>query len=439
MGVREDVEGARASPERGRGTRGRRARCDADRGGGSGAEVDGAGIGRKIGGKWDDFRGATLADPLHGEGSYREAYLSGGPSVPVRALVVDDDTVFRDELSTLLSDWGHPVLAVSSGPKAIEALEGSEFDVVFSDVRMPRMNGIELLRLIRERWPHTYVVMITGYATIETAVEAMKLGAFDYLRKPFRSENVEKIITLIQEERTFSFGGTPERDPVRVAERWAKEKREVLLLGATPRAPIPGVTVGDLPLAGSTMGLQETVLTFVQGHVRPAVVLAGVDRLFGAHRTEEMARVLGDLVDRVRGKGPVAVGFDPTVLADPSVLEVRAAMSAARVHGTLGALANPLRRHILRRLDAGPTSFTEVMRAAGIDDSPKLSFHLRTLQEDGLVSHSGETYHLSPNGKEAVRVLKEVDQIGSAQDDGVLLFPIERGGSPEPSAPSRRR
>jgi len=67
----------------------------------------------------------------------------------VRVLVVDDDTVFRDELATLLTDWGHQVESVNSGPKALEALGVVEFDVIFSDVRMPRMNGIELLRQVR--------------------------------------------------------------------------------------------------------------------------------------------------------------------------------------------------------------------------------------------------------------------------------------------------
>jgi len=355
----------------------------------------------------------------------------------MRLLVVDDDTVFREELSTLLRDWGHQVESVNSGARAIEALGIAEFDAVFSDVRMPRMNGIELLRQIRERWPRVYVVMITGYATIETAVEAMKLGAFDYLRKPFRSEHVEKIVAGIQEERAFSSGGAEGRDPLRLAEKWAKEKREVLLLGASPKRPIPGVTVEPLPLAESAVGLREAILGFVEAHHHPAVVVTGIERLFAAHRAEEVAHVLGEVIEHVQGKGPIAIGFDPTALPDQTVLEIRSEVSAARVHGTLGALANPLRRHILRRLDEGPTSFTEVMRAAGIDDSPKLSFHLRTLQEDGLIGHSGEMYHLSPNGKEAVRVLKEVDQIGSEDEDRVVLFPIRpHEGSGRPSGGS---
>jgi CheY-like chemotaxis protein/DNA-binding HxlR family transcriptional regulator len=342
--------------------------------------------------------------------------------------VVDDDAVFREELSTLLRDWGHLVESVNSGAKALEALGGAEFDAVFSDVRMPRMNGLELLRQVRERWPRVYVVMITGYATVETAVEAMKLGAFDYLRKPFRSENVEKIVSGIREERAFSSGGGEERDPVRLAERWAKAKHEVLLLGAGPKTPIPGVTVQPLPLAESAVGLQEAILGFVDAHPHPAVVVAGVERLYSTHRVEEVTHALGAVIERVEGKGPVAIGFDPHALSDQAVLGLRMEVSAARVHGTLGALANPLRRLILRRLDDGATSFTEVMRAAGIDDSPKLSFHLRTLQEEGLIGHSGETYRLTESGAEAVRVLKEIDELGSKDDDRVVLFPVRSSG-----------
>ncbi len=342
----------------------------------------------------------------------------------MRLLVIDDDTVFREELSTLLSDWGHQVESVNSAAKALEALSIAEFDAIFSDVRMPRMNGIELLRQVRERWPRVFVVMITGYATVETAVEAMKLGAFDYLRKPFRSEHVQRIIDLIQEERAFSHGGFDERDPVRLAERWAKERREVLLLGATPKRPIPGVTVIDLPISEASVGFRETITTFVESHARPAVVVAGIERLFLAHRAEEIAQILGDAVGKIEGKGPIGIGFDPTTLPEQSVTMIRTAVSAARVHGTLGALANPLRRLILRRLEEGPTSFTEVMKAAGIDDSPKLSFHLRTLQEDGLIAHAGENYRLSPSGEEAVRILKEVDAIGSADQNRILLFPV---------------
>lgn len=343
----------------------------------------------------------------------------------MRLLIVDDDAVFREELATLLVDWGHYVEAAASGAKAIERLESTEFDAVFSDVRMPRMNGIELLRQIRSRWPRVLVVMITGFATVETAVESMKLGAFDYLRKPFRSEQVERIVHLLEEER--GFGGLPEsdHDPVRLAEQWARRgEHEVLLLGLVPRRALPGVTAVEFPSAEAAETLQSTVRSFLEAHAHPALIVAGVERLFAMHRTEDAVRVLGEIVDQVKGVGPVAIGFDPRGVSEAAVASLRAVMAQTRVHDTLGALANPLRRLILRRLDEGPTSFTEVMRAAGIDDSPKLSFHLRTLQEGGLVAHGTENYELTKAGEEAIRVLKEVDEIGSAEGARAFLFPV---------------
>ncbi|MCI4369577.1 MAG: response regulator, partial [Thermoplasmata archaeon] len=103
----------------------------------------------------------------------------------MRLLIVDDDAVFREELSDILRDDGHEVHSAPSVPKAIEELEREDFDAVFSDLKMPRQSGLVLLRDVRQRWPQTLVVMITGFATVETAVDAMKLGAFDYIRKPF--------------------------------------------------------------------------------------------------------------------------------------------------------------------------------------------------------------------------------------------------------------
>jgi len=348
--------------------------------------------------------------------------------------VVDDDSVFRDELATLLGDWGHRAEPVSSAPKALELLESEEVDAIFSDIRMPRMNGVDFLRQVRARWPHVYVVMVTGYATVETAVEAMKLGAFDYLRKPFRSEDVQRILRLVDEQRAFSAAEMVANDPTKLAEQWAKERHDVLLVGGPAQSPGAGITVADLGVTDSSQGIKGTVFSFVESHRRPAVILTGVERMFESHRTEELADVLGTIVQELQGKAQVAVGFDPTKLSDAAVAALRTAISSARVHGALTALANPLRRHILRRLSEGATSFTEVMRAAGIEDSPKLSFHLRTLQDEGLIVHSNEAYQLTDMGREAVRVLAEADRLGASDSARAFLFSTV----PKPKAPARR-
>jgi len=105
-----------------------------------------------------------------------------------RILLVDDDESLRRVTEHHLRSGGYEVLAVESAIRALAELERAPFSAVITDVRMPQMDGIELLRRIRSRWPHTGVIVITAHGRIEDAVEAMRIGAHDYLVKPFEHE-----------------------------------------------------------------------------------------------------------------------------------------------------------------------------------------------------------------------------------------------------------
>ena len=103
----------------------------------------------------------------------------------VRVLVVDDETVIREGLRRVLEGEGFAVVACSGGHAALENIQQGEFDLIITDLKMPGMNGLELLRNVQILQPGIPVILITGYASVDTAVEAMKLGASDYLSKPF--------------------------------------------------------------------------------------------------------------------------------------------------------------------------------------------------------------------------------------------------------------
>lgn len=106
-------------------------------------------------------------------------------------LVADDEEVVRRSYVRTLAqggDWN--VEAVLDGKQALERMERGPFDVVLLDVRMPGLDGISLLKTIRRRWPDTEVVIITGYPTLESAKEAVTLGAYDYLAKPVGPDEV---------------------------------------------------------------------------------------------------------------------------------------------------------------------------------------------------------------------------------------------------------
>ena len=112
----------------------------------------------------------------------------------IRVLVVDDEEEFVSTLAERLELRGFSVHTAHSGEEALAELEETSADVVVLDVLMPGMDGIDTLREMKNSWPLMEVVMLTGHATVESAIEGMKLGAYDYLMKPTQTDElVEKI------------------------------------------------------------------------------------------------------------------------------------------------------------------------------------------------------------------------------------------------------
>ena len=116
--------------------------------------------------------------------------LSNSP----RVLIVDDEAAAVENLAHVCRKLGHDVTTRSSGSGALEALEQARFDLVLSDVRMERVDGLAVMRRAQEIDPATAVVLITGYATLDSAVEAMKAGAFHYIAKPYRLDEVREVV-----------------------------------------------------------------------------------------------------------------------------------------------------------------------------------------------------------------------------------------------------
>ncbi|MBW2208617.1 MAG: response regulator, partial [Deltaproteobacteria bacterium] len=114
-----------------------------------------------------------------------------------RILIVDDELVVRDSLKEWLEDEGFRVDMVESGTEALERLAEESFHLMLLDIKMPGMDGVEVLKRAREIHPELPVVMMTAYATVETAVEAMKIGAMDYLMKPFDPDSLVPLIVQL--------------------------------------------------------------------------------------------------------------------------------------------------------------------------------------------------------------------------------------------------
>jgi len=118
--------------------------------------------------------------------------------IPTNVLIVDDEKDFVEMFGLRLEEAGERVHRAYSGKECLEVLAKSNIDVVVLDIKMPGMDGIETLQEITKRYPIVEVIMLTGHGTIETAVEGMKLGAYDYLLKP---ADVEEITTKMEGAR----------------------------------------------------------------------------------------------------------------------------------------------------------------------------------------------------------------------------------------------
>lgn len=149
-------------------------------------------------------------------------------------LVVDDDPSMRDACRQALSRPGCSVRVASCAEEALSALARRRADVVVLDMKLPRTDGIDLLARIRERWPSAVVVMVTGYATIPAAVEAMRRGAFDFIPKPFSPNILRSVVARALQAAGAARGGVAGGGPERGEEQPAQSASVDDIIGESP-------------------------------------------------------------------------------------------------------------------------------------------------------------------------------------------------------------
>ncbi len=118
-----------------------------------------------------------------------------------KILVVDDERGMREFLTIMLKKEGHDVTSAGGGKEALEYVAQKTYDIVITDVRMPNITGVDVLKTVKESSPETVVIIVTAYASTETAIEAMKQGAYDYITKPFKVEEIKLIVRNALEKR----------------------------------------------------------------------------------------------------------------------------------------------------------------------------------------------------------------------------------------------
>jgi ActR/RegA family two-component response regulator len=153
--------------------------------------------------------------------------MEGRKFIQASILVIDDEAVVHESCRRVLEDEGYRVDGAFSLKEGIAALEMEPFEVVVTDLKMPGGSGMDVIRSIRDRWEDTAVIMITGYSTVDSAVEAMKLGAVHYLPKPFTPEELADAVLRAMEQRRLAIEERQLRMTFEEATRGMRSSRDL--------------------------------------------------------------------------------------------------------------------------------------------------------------------------------------------------------------------
>lgn len=335
-----------------------------------------------------------------------------------KIIVVDDEETARITLEALLKKEGYTVTVAKNGREAIEKIKSDKFDVALVDLVMPDVDGMYVLNEIKASNPGTHVIMITGFGTIESAVEAMKIGATDFISKPFKKNEIENLVRRILEEAKFVgrietrkekeggfklfknliTHGSPglcitKQNPDTIEDKYDLEE--------TPIVPITGMD-----------NLKSDINDFIENNENAVVLVDGIEQLINEDTIDAMKKFVGDLNDNLARTGSRAIVlYDSKSVDSKSSSDFMQMIARPYTRQISEILSHPLRRDIIRFLGKNKVSiFTTIKQELGVEDPPKLSFHLRNLRSAGIIEQDSERrYFLTERGEKVNGLLNRMD------------------------------
>jgi DNA-binding NtrC family response regulator len=223
-----------------------------------------------------------------------------------RILFVDDDRDILAMVEQYLTIKGYDITTVDNGLEAVGIVKEKEIDIVFTDYKMPEFNGLELLVAIKKYRPQTEVIIVTGYGSMESAIQAMKFGSYDYLQKPFKLDHLKLIIDRIIEEKKI-------KDKAQLIRKISRERHQYgKMVGICPKMReiyeiIDTISIEDplvLVQGESGTGKELTARTIHDHSDRSEMpfILANCNSLTKATKTEEeITAHLSDMLTSVKG------------------------------------------------------------------------------------------------------------------------------------------
>ena len=360
----------------------------------------------------------------------------------MKILVVDDDETFLDKMEKHLELENHSVVTSVSSTEALEQLQQEKFELVLTDLKMPDLSGVDLLKTARQQGNDSIFIVITGYGTIESAVDAIRTGAYDYLLKPFELSLLKEKIKQVEDELRF-------RESIKIPlilERLTKVE-DFDLNSLQDDFPSPFLVISDKNpeiiikkynlnpatplwlsfdeengtiLLSKLNSLKAKIEDFVTENPKGTIILKGIEALSRFHDWDSIKQFLLYIQTEVLSSNLELLilieNLHPLPSPSPTLYyDALSSFISTAFNKLVEIVSHSVRKDIillLKTQDEIILSFNEILKKLAINSSSILSFHLKKLVKEEILIKEKSSYSLSSKGQYVANIIKILEKLG---------------------------
>ncbi|MFX1283416.1 MAG: response regulator [Promethearchaeota archaeon] len=355
----------------------------------------------------------------------------------MRILIVDDNTTFLETMSNILLLDQHEILTATSAEEALKIIVDEKFDLLLTDLKMGDLSGVDLIREINKKGIDLISVVITGYGSIDSAVEAMKTGAYDYLLKPFEVSPLKEKIKEVQKEleirKNYSFSplvnkqilqdyaleGTlreyehpfliiSNEDPQKIVNEYEIKNTFAIRLGFTKE-------VNEIPPTKLHL-IHHRIEEFVRTHEKGTIIFKGVEELFQVHTWSHFKGFIDGLSHCILDSNCSLIFLideKDNTISQPLVHDALSLLSIQAFDNIISLISHPLRKDIINLLKSRvKLNFNKILEELQVESSSSFAFHIKKLVQEDILEKDNNLYYLTSRGQYFAEIIFILEKIG---------------------------
>ncbi|MFX1250319.1 MAG: response regulator [Promethearchaeota archaeon] len=354
-------------------------------------------------------------------------------------LVVDDNIRFLDTISRTLTTDGHSVVTATSGEEALIKAKHQTFDLILADLKMEGMTGTALIKELRRSNINTITIIITGYGTISSAVEAMKTGAYDYILKPFDYVDLSTKITEVEREldlRKSTIMSIGEKTEIEELHQLNIDEYQSPFLVISDdeeiikKYKIPKLTSiwfshskkGENIVSPSKLHiLRDHIAQFVKSHEKGTIIFKGIEKLLKIHSWNDFKYFISYLQKEVLSEDFILLFLTKKRNDDWSpyyeflLYDALSNLSAQAFNSIIEVVSSLIRKKIITLLKLKHRlNFNAIAKELSIKNTSILAFHLKKLGQEIIVEKEDNDYLLTTRGHYYAEIIVILEKLGLA-------------------------